>query len=407
MQHDMTHTLSPGFFSRLKAQPADSLLALIGMYRADQRTNKIDVGVGVYKTSDGQTPVFKAIKTAERQLVEEQPSKGYLGPEGDIEFFNHLIPVVFGSGKTSHKKDENYGDRLSGLQTPGGTGALRLASELIASAKPGAKVFVGTPTWPNHIPILKAAGLQIVDCPYFDVASQSIRFDAFMSMLAGASGGDVVLLQASCHNPIGADMTTDQWLALAQQMAARGLLPLLDLAYQGLGQGLDEDAGGTRIIFDHVPEALLAYSCDKNFGLYRERTGALFALSESSAAAEITRSNLLSLARANWSMPPDHGAAAVRIILESKSLTMMWKTELEDMRCRITQMRSLLADLDPWFEPLRSQHGMFSMLPLTSQQVSILRKDHGIYMAPSGRINIAGLTENTVQPFAAAIAAVR
>jgi aromatic-amino-acid transaminase len=401
MEYQLTATAesSGGLLSRLDAQPADSLLALIGMYRADKRPDKIDVGVGVYKTEGGATPVFRAVKAAERQLLDEQSSKGYLGPEGDIGYFHKLTPIIFG--------DDDYANRLSGLQTPGGTGALRLASDLIACAKPGAKVLVGTPTWPNHTPILKAAGLQVVECPYFDVAAQTISFDAFMSALENASSGDVVLLQASCHNPIGADLNVAQWLAVAERISERGLLPVLDLAYQGLGRGLNEDATGARIIFEYVEEALLAYSCDKNFGLYRERTGALFALSRNQSAADIKQSNLLSLARANWSMPPDHGAAAVRIILESEALTAMWKTELEEMRNRITGMRSLLADVDPWFEPLRAQQGMFSMLPLNQLQVTALRETHGVYMAPSGRINIAGLTSDTVKPFAAAIAAVR
>jgi aromatic-amino-acid transaminase len=386
-------------FGALAAQPADALLALIGAFRRDLRADKIDVGVGVYRDLEGRTPVLRAVKEAERRLVDGQPSKGYLGPEGDVGYFNALKPIIFG--------ECDFDNRLSGLQTPGGTGALRLAAELVARARPGARIWVGNPTWPNHPPILKAAGLQIADYDHFDVAAQRLTFDRMFSALGEAVPGDVALLHGCCHNPTGADLDSDQWTAIATLFRDRGVLPLIDLAYQGLGAGLEEDATGTRIMLDIVGEGLVAYSCDKNFGLYRERVGALYALSASSEQSHIVQSNLLSLTRANWSMPPDHGAAIVRVILEDAALTADWRTELAEMRDRIQQIRDLLAQADPALAPLAEQRGMFSTLPLSVADVARLREVHGIYMPSSGRINLAGLTPQTVAPFVDALASLR
>jgi aromatic-amino-acid transaminase len=389
----------PGLLDSLDQQPSDPLLALIGAYRDDPRLEKIDVGVGVYRDLDGGTPILRAVKAAERRLVETQISKGYLGPEGDIGFFERLKPILFGGGFA--------GDRVGGLQTPGGTGALRLAAELIATARRSGRVLAGNPTWANHMPILKAAGLEIVGYEHFDVASQTLTFDRLVEALDEARPGDVALLHGCCHNPTGADLDPDQWTIVAALLRDRGVLPLIDLAYQGLGAGLDADAAGVRIVLDHVDEALIAYSCDKNFGLYRERTGALFAVSRNAAAAAVTQSNLLSLARANWSMPPDHGAAIVRTILEDEALTADWRLELEEMRSRLVGIRQLLAAADPALSALTGQYGMFSTLPLSPDQVRVLREVHAIYMPSSGRINVAGLTPATVPRFVAALAAVR
>ncbi len=388
-----------GLLEGLSRQPADSLLALIGGYRDDRREHKIDVGVGVYRTVEGNTPVFAAVKEAERLLVETQPSKGYLGPEGDVRFFAELRPIVFGDG--------DPGARISGVQTPGGTGALRLAADLVAAARAGARVLVGAPTWANHMPIFAAAGLDVSIYRYFDVASQSICFDAMVEALGEASAGDLVLLHGCCHNPVGADLDAKQWRQVATIMAERGLIPLIDLAYQGLGLGLEEDAGGLRCVIAAVGEAFVAYSCDKNFGLYRERTGALFVMSGSADAAMVTQSNLLALARTNWSMPPDHGAAAVRVILKDKAMSQNWRAELTTMRERIADMRHRLAARDAFFAPLADQRGMFSVLPLDPRQVLRLREEHAIYMAPSGRINVAGLTPATIEPFVTSVLQVR
>ena len=386
-------------FGALAAQPADALLALIGAFRSDLRADKIDVGVGVYRDLEGRTPVLRAVKEAERRLVEGQPSKGYLGPEGDVGYFDALKPIIFG--------EFDFDERLSGLQTPGGTGALRLAAELIARARPGARIWVGNPTWPNHPPILKAAGLVVADYEHFDVVTQTLTIDRMLDALSDAAPGDVALLHGCCHNPTGADLDVDQWTAVATLLRDRGVLPLIDLAYQGLGTGLEEDALGTRIMLDIVGEGLVAYSCDKNFGLYRERVGALYALSASSEQSHIVQSNLLSLTRANWSMPPDHGAAIVRVILEDAALNADWRTELAEMRDRIQQIRDLLAQADPALAPLANQRGMFSTLPLSVGDVARLREMHGIYMPSSGRINLAGLTPETVVPFVDALASLR
>ena len=386
-------------FGALAAQPADALLALIGAFRSDLRADKIDVGVGVYRDLEGRTPVLRAVKEAERRLVESQPSKGYLGPEGDVGYFDALKPIIFG--------EFDFDERLSGLQTPGGTGALRLAAELIARARPGARIWVGNPTWPNHPPILKAAGLVVADYEHFDVVTQTLTIDRMLDALSDAAPGDVALLHGCCHNPTGADLDVDQWTAVATLLRDRGVLPLIDLAYQGLGTGLEEDALGTRIMLDIVGEGLVAHSCDKNFGLYRERVGALYALSASSEQSHIVQSNLLSLTRANWSMPPDHGAAIVRVILEDAALNADWRTELAEMRDRIQQIRDLLAQADPALAPLANQRGMFSTLPLSVGDVARLREMHGIYMPSSGRINLAGLTPETVVPFVDALASLR
>ena len=386
-------------FSVLAAQPADALLALIGAFRSDPRADKIDVGVGVYRDLEGRTPVLRAVKEAERRLVDGQPSKGYLGPEGDVGYFEALKPVIFG--------ECDFDGRLSGLQTPGGTGALRLAAELIARARPGARIWVGNPTWPNHPPILKAAGLIVADYDHFDVATQELTANRMLDAFSDAAPGDVALLHGCCHNPTGADLDVDQWTAVATLLRDRGVLPLIDLAYQGLGAGLEEDAFGTRILLDIVGEGLVAYSCDKNFGLYRERVGALYALSASPEQSHIVQSNLLSLTRANWSMPPDHGAAIVRVILEDAALNADWRTELAEMRDRIQQIRNLLAQADPALAPLAQQRGMFSTLPLSVADVARLREARGLYMPSSGRINLAGLTPQTVTPFVDALASLR
>lgn len=384
-----------GMLATLAAQPADPLLSVIGAFRADPRPGKIDVGVGVFKTEAGETPVFRAIKQAERRLLATQETKAYLGPEGDIGFFEALRPIVFGAA--------DPGERVFGLQTPGGTGALRLAFELIAAARPGARVLVGTPTWANHPPILAKTGLQAVNYPYFDAATQSVCFDRLCETLDGAGPGEVALFQVSCHNPTGADLTLAQWETVARMLVERGVLPVLDCAYQGLGEGLSEDAAPIRIVGQQAPEALITYSCDKNFGLYRERTGALFGVAASGESARAIQSNVLALARAAWSMPPDHGAAAARIVLDDADLARDWSAELASMRERIASIRQLLAEADPVLAPLAHQHGMFSTLPLGPDQVRRLREEFAIYMPQSARINVAGLTRANAPAFVDAL----
>lgn len=387
---------------RLSQQPPDALLALIKLHDADPRPGKIDLGVGVYRTGQGATPVFGAIKQAEATLVAEQDSKAYLGPEGDMGFVHALMPFVFGGA------DPTRGGRIEGMQTPGGTGAVRLALALAKRAGV-TRVLMGTPSWPNHAQILADLGLELVAFAHA-AADGSADMAALEAALAGAGEGDAILLHGCCHNPTGIDYTPQQWDTIAARLAGGAVVPIVDLAYQGLGAGMDEDAYGARRVVEAVPEALIAYSCDKNFGLYRDRVGALYVFARDSEELARVLSNGHALARAAWSMPPDHGAAAVRLALENPALTADWLDELDQMRARIRQVRTALGEagtagsLD--LAPLARQQGMFATLPLDKAQIDKLRADHGIYMAGSGRINVAGLTTDNLPTFVAALAAV-
>ena len=385
---------------RLEQQAPDALLALIKLHDADPRADKIDLGVGVYRTADGATPVFDCIKQAERKLVDEQDSKSYLGPEGDMGFVHALMPHVFGG------EDPARGGRIDGMQTPGGTGAVRLALALAQRA--GVKrILMGTPSWPNHAQIIADLGLEMVGFDHA-AADGSANMAALRDALADANEGDAILLHGCCHNPTGVDYSPAEWDEIAGILADTPVLPILDLAYQGLGDGMEEDAYGTRRVIDAVPEALVAYSCDKNFGLYRDRVGALYIVAEEAGQMARLQSNAAALARANWSMPPDHGASAVRLALTDEKLTKCWQDELDSMRTRIGQVRAKLAASSNTggvnLEPLGRQKGMFAMLPLDKEQITRLREDHGIYMAGSGRINVAGLTMGNIDKFVAALA---
>lgn len=383
-------------FGKLERQSPDALLAVIGMHRADPRPHKIDVGVGVYRDEAGATPVMRAVKTAEARLLANQVSKSYLGAEGDQLFTNILARVSLG--------DEVPWSRITGIQTPGGTGALRLAAELIARSGRDPSIWIGTPSWPNHGPIFLEAGLTVRNHVYYDAERADIDFDAFVAALANAAAGDVVLLHGCCHNPTGTAFSPDQWAALTSIMIERGLVPLIDLAYQGLGQGLDEDASGTRTMLRAVPEAMVAYSCDKNFALYRERVGALWVMATTPGAVVPIRENLLALARSLWSMPPDHGAAVVRLILEDANLIADWKSELAAMCARINALRAIISAAHPVLAPIKSQQGLFALLPLASGAAAALRSEQGIYLPDSGRINVAGLSHSTIKGFMAALA---
>jgi len=386
---------------RLDQQPPDALLALIKLHDADPRPDKVDLGVGVYRTGQGETPVFGAIKAAEAKLVAEQDSKAYLGPEGDMGFVHALMPYVFGGEPTR-------GGRIEGMQTPGGTGAVRLAAALAKKAGV-TRVLMGAPSWPNHAQILADLGLELVTFAHA-TADGSADLDALRTALAAAGEGDAVLLHGCCHNPTGIDYSPAQWDEIAALLRASAVLPVVDLAYQGLGSGMDEDAYGARKVIDAVPEALVAYSCDKNFGLYRDRVGALYVLTAEGEALKRALSNGHALARAAWSMPPDHGAAAVRLVLEDGALTAQWLDELDQMRARIRQVRAALGEAKRAgavdLMPVARGHGMFATLPLSKEQIQALRDDHGIYMAGSGRINVAGLTMGNLPKFVGALAAV-
>ena len=386
----------PLLFDRLEEQKSDSLLQLIALCDADPRPDKIDVGVGVYRDAAGGTPILRAVKQAERLLWQRQQTKAYLGSQGDARFTELIRPIVFGATLTGD-------ERIVGLQTPGGCGALRLGADLIAKANPLARIFVGQPTWPNHGPLIESAGVEMVAHPYYDPASRRILFDEMMSALGQAQAGDLVLLHGCCHNPTGADLSPDQWRDVAALVSRRGLVPFVDLAYQGLGNGLEADAAGARLVVEAAEQALLAQSCDKNFGVYRERVGNLFVKAASARAAEVAYGNLLQLSRTMWSMPPDHGAALVHIVLEDPGLRADWNAELLEMCARIRSLRARLAAYDERLAFIDGQNGMFSMLPLTPGQVLELRKEKGIYMASSGRFNVVGLSDDNVDQFAAAV----
>ncbi|WP_240325516.1 aromatic amino acid transaminase [Sphingomonas mesophila] len=377
---------------------SDSLLALIALANADTREHKIDVGVGVYKDGSGATPILRSIKAAERLLLDRQQTKSYLGGRGDNVFPRLIGEVLLGP----HAGDE----RIDGLQTPGGCGALSLAFKLIFAANPKARVLVGMPTWPNHQPIVGGVGLAIEAYDYYDRDARTIRFDAMLAALAAASPGDVVLLHGCCHNPTGADLDAAQWAEVTRLIVERRLLPVVDIAYQGLGDGLDEDAAGLRGILDACDEVLVAQSCDKNFGVYRDRVGSLFVKTGSAEATARAMAHVLQIAREMWSMPPDHGAAAVRIVLEEPELRADWLAELGEMRGRIQAVRAQIAAAHPALAYIADQKGMFSMLPLTRDQVRRLRDDHAIYMADSGRFNVLGLADEAVDRFTAAIVGV-
>ncbi|MBV8687632.1 MAG: aspartate/tyrosine/aromatic aminotransferase [Alphaproteobacteria bacterium] len=396
MAGDVITAEPPQLFDRLEEQKSDSLLQLIALCDADPRPDKIDVGVGVYRDAAGATPILRAVKAAEKRLWETQETKAYLGSMGDARFTALIRPIVFGD---TLAKD----DRIVGLQTPGGCGALRLGADLVARANPRARIHVGQPTWPNHGPLIECSGVEMVSYPYYDAAQRIILFDRMMDALGRAEAGDLLLLHGCCHNPTGADLSLDQWREVAALVSRRGLIPYVDLAYQGLGNGLEADAAGTRLVVEAAEQALIAQSCDKNFGVYRERTGNLFVKAGSKRAAEVVFGNLLTLARTMWSMPPDHGAAIARIVLDTPELRADWNAELKEMCARIRTLRARLAGYDERLAYIDGQNGMFSILPLREEQVLALRREKGIYLANSGRFNVVGLSDDNVDRFAAAV----
>ena len=387
--------------NRLETQSPDALLALIKLHAADPRPDKIDLGVGVYRTGQGDTPVFASIKAAEQKLVDTQNSKSYLGPEGDTGFVAALVPYVFG-------EDRSRFGHIAGMQTPGGTGAVRLAAALAQKAGLE-RLHMGTPSWPNHAQIFGDIALEFVPFEHAN-ADGTANLDAVLSAIRNAGPNDGVLLHGCCHNPTGVDYTADQWEAIGDAIAETGIFPIIDTAYQGLGHGLEEDAAGLHSVLAKVPEAFICYSCDKNFGMYRDRVGAFYIMAKDEDVLDKAFSNANALARASWSMPPDHGGAAVRLILEDDALTQMWLDELETMRTRMRQVRDRLAAAGQTggvdLTPLGTQNGLFSVLPVSKEQVAQLRDDHGIYMAGSGRLNIAGLTMDNIDKFIAAVAEV-
>jgi len=381
----------------LAPKAPDPLLKIIKMFREDPRTDKIDLGVGVYKDATGNTPVMKAVKDAEALLLASQKTKTYVGQQGDADFLRLVGQLVFGE----------MGREFTSIQAVGGTGALRLGCDLLRES--GAKrIVLPQPCWPNHPSIVRAARLEPIDAPFFNIAEQRIDMDALIAPFDQVQRGDSVILQACCHNPLGADFSLPQWIALADALNARGIVPFLDLAYQGFGDGIDEDVAGLRAIVERVPEVVIAVSEAKSFGIYRERVGALFVKSSEQSRAA-TMSNLAAITRANYSMPPDHGAAIVREVLGNEALRQSWRDELDTIRSHIKRTRAALAAERVNSLPMHliaAQKGMFSTLPLTESQVVTLRETHGIYMTDSARINVAGLNEADIPRFVEALRAV-
>jgi aromatic-amino-acid transaminase len=377
---------------------------LMSLYRDDPRAGKVDLGVGVYKDDAGKTPVMRAVREAERRLHETQDTKSYLGLAGDTIFNDLMIGLVFGAGADR--------TRLRAAQTPGGTGGVRLLADLVKLARPDATVWLPDPTWPNHLPLMRAAGLQTRIYPYFDAATGGIAFDAMLDALRTAPAGDVVLLHGCCHNPTGADLSADHWRALADLLVERGLIPLVDIAYQGFGVGLDEDAAGLRLLAGRLPEVLAAASCSKNFAVYRDRAGAAIVMGRNAAEADTAYGQLLGLARGIWSMPPDHPAACVRMVLQDDALRADWKAELDAMRTRMQELREGFADAlrrqsnSDRFDFIARQRGMFSRLGITGEQVTRLRDEHGVYIVGDGRFNVAGLPGERLDDLAAKIVSV-
>ena len=388
-------------FQSLKEQPADKILALMQKYKEDPRESKIDLGVGVYKNAEGLTPVMRAVKTAEQQLWERETTKSYVGLVGDPQFSDVMVDLVL--------SDSVSRGNVAAAATPGGTGAVRQAFELLKMANPDVRVFVSDPTWPNHLSILKYLDLPVVPYRYFDSETRGVDFAGMMEDLADARSGDVILLHGCCHNPTGANLNMSQWQEVVDFLNTSGATPMIDIAYQGFGDGLQEDAAGTRLVASSVPETVIAASCSKNFGIYRERTGLLMVVSQDATAKGLNQSTLAFLNRQNFSFPPDHGARLVTMVLSDPALRADWAAELEEVRLGMLDLRTQLASElqrlsgSDRFGFLAEHRGMFSRLGASAEHVEKLRADHAVYMVGDSRMNIAGLNSATVPVLAQAI----
>ncbi|BDX05992.1 aromatic amino acid transaminase [Planctobacterium marinum] len=391
-------------FEVLPALPADPILGLSAAFKEDTNPKKIDLGVGVYKDENGNTPILESVIKAQRLLLDSETTKTYIAPQGVAGFLTGMKALLFGASHPAVTED-----RITAVQTPGGTGALRLLAELIARGNPDATVWVSDPTWANHIPIFETAGLRIEKYPYFDKASRGIRFDAMMETLNSVKKNDIVLLHGCCHNPTGQDLNQTQWQAVLEAAQKTGFIPFIDVAYQGFGDGLDEDAYGIRLLSENLPEMILSASCSKNFGLYRERTGMACVVTNSNATRQSLQTQIQSVARANYSMPPSWGAAIVDIILNDEQLKALWQSEVTDMRTRMKSLRAMLvqklkdkgASMD--FDFVNSQKGMFSFLCISPEQVKKMRADSAVYFVDSSRVNIAGISQSNVDDLAEAL----
>ena len=388
-------------FEHLTDQPADKILALMSAYKADPRDTKIDLGVGVYKDANGRTPIMRAVKAAERRLLETEDTKSYTALAGDPAFADAMIDLVLA--------DTLPRDRIAAVATPGGTGAVRQAFEMIGMAAPEATIWVSDPTWPNHLSILKHLDAKTRSYRYFDSETRSVDMAGMMADLAEAQPGDVVLLHGCCHNPTGANPTPEEWDEIAATLKARHLVPMVDLAYQGFGDGLDADAAATRLIAGALDEVIIAASCSKNFGIYRERTGILMAIGRDVPQTRTLQGTLAYLNRQNYSFPPDHGARVVSTILTDAELRADWQAELEEVRTGMLRLREALAaelrrlSNSDRFDFIAQHRGMFSRLGASPEQVAKLRDDNGIYMGGDSRMNTAGLNDRTIPILAQAI----
>lgn len=384
-------------FESLKPVAIDPILGLMMAFKADERAEKIDLGVGVYQDDRGRTPVMASVKEAESRLMAVENTKAYQGMAGDPEYNQRMLDLLFG-----YDHSILGSGRIKSIQAPGGSGALRVGAEVIRKARPDAVLWVGVPTWPNHIPLLGSAGFNIREYPYYDIESRQVNVEAMMETLRQVPAGDMVLLHGCCHNPTGADLTPEQWDAIADLALERGFVPFIDTAYQGLGDGLDQDAYGMRMMAERLPELVIASSCSKNFGLYRERTGSITFVAETPERADIVVTQAMSTARSIYSMPPAHGALLVSMVLGDEALRNQWQMELEEVRQRIVSMRQLLcgslkdnaAGVD--FSHIEKQKGMFSFLGITTPQLERLRNEFGIYIVSSTRINLAGVNSNNI-----------
>lgn len=388
----------------LTQQPPDKIIALSGMFRADPRDEKIDLGVGVYKDANGNTPIMRAVKQAEHSLWDKEVTKSYTAIIGDGGFHTAMADLVLG--------DSVARDRLAFAHAPGGTGAIRQILELIKVASPDATIWMSNPTWPNHPAMVKGVGIPMQTYAYIDPETRTVDFDGMMADLAKAKAGDVVILHGCCHNPTGANLNQIQWQLVVDLLVANKLVPFIDIAYQGFGDGLQEDAFGVRLVAQKCPEVLISASCSKNFGIYRERCGLVIAISADAAATELTQGNLASLNRLNFSFPPDHGARLVTMVLTDPTLRADWEAELEEVRTGMLHLRKMLADAlrqetgSDRYGFIAEHRGMFSRLGLSQEQVTKLREEHAIYMIGDSRFNVAGLNEKSIPIIAKAIVAV-
>lgn len=394
-------------FEVLPALAPDPILGLSAAFRADPNPKKIDLGVGVYKDEQGNTPIVGAVAQAQLRLLETETSKTYITPQGVQGYIDGMLELLLGKGNQAV-----LGNRVAAVQAPGGCGALRILAELLKRCNDNAKVWVSDPTWANHIPLIGNAGLELATYPYFDKNTASIKFDEMLATLKTIPKGDVVLLHACCHNPTGADLTQAQWRQVAEVAQQQGWLPFIDSAYLGFGDDLETDAYGMRLMVESVPEVIIAASCSKNFGLYRERVGLAVMVTENSAQTPIVQSQIQAIARGIYSMPPSYGGALVDIILHDEALKASWVAEVDEMRNRMRDLRSLLVNklaengAQKDFSFVNQQKGMFSFLCISPEQVKAVRADHSVYFVDSSRVNIAGINLTNVDALAKALVSV-